>query len=115
MTNSCFHLGEYVIVDQSGVDGENPHQRYQVSSGEKDLPDFRIDLLRLQLFFSQTHPDSEGQNDQAVARVAEHDREEERKGDDREHRWVRLAISGNSVSVDQFLNIKIILKCTMRK
>ena len=45
-----------------------------------------------------------------MAGVAEHDREEEREGDDSEDGRVGLAISSHSICVNQFLKINITYK-----
>ena len=96
-------LGEDVVVDQSSVDGEHSHEGNEVTSGEKYFPDFGVDLPGFQLLLLDAHPKSEGENDHAVAGVAEHDSKEEWESDDGEHRGVGLSVRGNSVSIDQLL------------
>ena len=98
-----FYLWKNVIVDESSVNRENSHQSYQVSSGKENLPDLRINLFRLQLPLSQTHPDSKRENDESVPGIAKHDGKEEGEGDDGENSWIGLTIAGNSVSINQLL------------
>ena len=52
---------------------------------------------------SQTHPDSERENDESMPGITEHDGKEEGEGDDGENSWIGLTISGNSVSINQLL------------
>ena len=99
-------LGEDVVVDEAGVDGENRHQENQVTTTEKDLPNFRVDFLRLQLLFFQTHPDGKGQNNQSVSGISEHDSEEKWESDDGEDGRVRLLVGRDAVSVDQLLKCR---------
>jgi hypothetical protein len=42
-------LGEDVVVDEPGVDGEDPHERDEVATVEEVIPDLIVRLPRFQL------------------------------------------------------------------
>jgi hypothetical protein len=42
-------LGEYVVVDEPGVDGEDAHERDEVATVEEVIPDLIVRLPRFQL------------------------------------------------------------------
>jgi len=63
------NLGEDVVVNDSGVDGECAHQGDEIPSAEEDLPDLAADVLGLQLTLAETHPEAESEDDEAVAGV----------------------------------------------
>ncbi len=71
------------------------------------MPDFTVDLFGLELTLSETHPESESEDDESMAGVAEHDGKQEREGDDGEDGRVGLAVTGNPIRVNQFLKVSI--------
>ena len=96
-------LGEDVVVDQAGVDGEETHEEDDVPATEEDRPDLLIAPFVLQLFLLDDHPQGEESDDQSVACIAEHHGEEEGKGDDQVRHRIHLSVRSHAVRVDQIL------------
>lgn len=96
-------LGEDVVVEEAGVDGEERHEQDDVAAAEEDLPDLVVLALVTQPVLGQDHEECEQQHDEAVARVAEHHREKERKRDHCERRRVELPVACDTVRVDDVL------------
>lgn len=70
-------LGEHVIVNRAGVNRKQPHEEYDISSGEEYVPNFIVGFLHRQLLFEYNQVEAEQEHDQTVAAVTEHDSEKE--------------------------------------
>ena len=96
-------LAEDVVVDEAGVDGEGAHHGDDVAPAEEDGADFVVLHLLLEGLLPQDHEEPEEEEDDSVAKVAEHDGEEEGERGDRVHRRVHLHVRIDAVRVDEHL------------
>jgi hypothetical protein len=99
-------LGEDVVVDEARVDAEQGHEEDDVAAAEEDLHDLVALEAELELSLAQDHEQGEEEHDEAVARVAEHHREQERKRDDGERGRVDLAVRRDAVRVHDALEAR---------
>lgn len=94
---------EDVIVHEARVHRKHAHQEDNVPATKEDVPDFVVRFLRRQRLLLQHHPQPEQGHDRTVPKIAEHDREQEREGNDRVRGWVHFAIARDTVRIDQRL------------
>lgn len=52
-------LGEQIVVNGSGVDGEQTHEKYDVPATEEDVPDLVVRLLGQELLLPAHHISTE--------------------------------------------------------
>ena len=96
-------LGEDIVVDEAGVDGEQAHQQDDVATAEEDGGDLIVNFLGSEWFLLPNHPGGHQGHDDAVAEVAEHDSEQERERDDGVRRGIHLAVWSDAIGVHQLL------------
>ena len=96
-------FGEDIVVDETRVDGEESHEKDDISSSEEDCPDFLCSPFVLKSLFFEDHPEGEERKKNSMSRISEHHREEKRKSDQDEGHWIDFSISGHTVGIDQIL------------
>ena len=96
-------LGEDVVVDEARVDAEERHEQDDVAAAEEVLDDLVALERLLEVRLALDHEQRREEHDEAVANVAEHHGEQERKRDDHERRRIDLAIARHTVRVHDVL------------
>jgi hypothetical protein len=95
-------LGEDIVVDHTGIDGECTHEQDDVTTEEEAADDF-AEVGTSELALIENHIKSREEEDEAVTDITEHDCEHERERDDRKQTGVDLLVGRDTVGVHDCL------------
>eukprot|EP00128_Syssomonas_multiformis_P011489 Colp12_sorted_trinity150504_noHs@34485 len=95
-------LGEHIVVDQTGVDGEKAHQKNEVATPKESGPHFAPIEAGELLLVKHNCQSSQSQKN-AMTEVAEHNREQERESNHGEQTGVHLTVGCHTIGVDDGL------------